>query len=273
MGQPVYRLLGGAMRPRIRTYANGWFSGAKTPDDYARMAAETVAKGFTALKWDPFGHSYMFPSRDQMDEAVECVRAVRQAVGPKIDLCVEVHGRMSVGHAIQIAHELEPFKPTFYEEPVPPENVDAMKQVASSVSIPVATGERLFTKWGFKDLLEKQAATIIQPDPCHDGGILETKKIAAMAETYYVAVAPHNPNGPVATAVCLQLDANLPNFLIQEMNIGDTGWVTKLLRQPIVIKDGYIDVPTAPGLGIEVDEEELQRHTYEPRSMPMYEVT
>ena len=266
MGQPAYQLLGGAMRDRIRTYANGWFFGAKTPEDFARCAAATVEKGFRALKWDPFGTAGLFPDRDQMDEAVECVRAVRQAVGPKIDLLIEVHGRLSVAHAVQMAHELAPFKPYFYEEPVPPENVDAMKKVSDSIPIPVATGERLFTNWGYKDLLEKQAAVIIQPDPCHDGGILETKKIAAMAETYYVGVAPHNPNGPVGTAVCVQIDANIPNFLIQEMNIADyDSWVAKLLARPFEIVNGYIEVPTAPGLGIEVNEEELAKHPYEAR--------
>jgi len=273
MHQPIYQLLGGAMRTRIKTYANGWFFGAKTPAEFAERAAATVEKGFRALKWDPFGEAGLFPEREQMDAAVECVRAVREAVGPKIDLLIEVHGRLSVAHAIQMAHELAPFKPFFYEEPVPPENLDALKKVSDAIPIPVATGERLFTKWGYKDLLEKQAAVIIQPDPSHDGGILETKKIAAMAETYYVGVAPHNPNGAVSTAVCLQIDANIPNFLIQEMNVADyDSWVIRLLHKPFAIVDGYIEVPSGPGLGIEVNEEELKKHPYQPRLFSLTDV-
>lgn len=267
---PVWQLLGGKCRDEIRCYANGWSGGARRPSDFARAAERTVKRGFDALKWDPFGAAGLFIDNDEADNAVACVRAVRDAVGPKVDLLIEVHGRLSPANAIRLGHDLTPYRPFFYEEPVPPENVDAMKKVSEAIAIPVATGERLFTKWGFKDLLEKQAADIIQPDPCHDGGILETKKIAAMAEVHYVGVAPHNPNGPIGSAVCLHLDANLPNFLIQEMLIDDVPWSDEIVREPLEFVNGRIAVNDRPGLGVEVNEEAILAHPYQPVDMNQY---
>ncbi len=264
---PVYELIGGKIRDRIRMYANGWFRGCQTPKEFAKAAEKTVKEGFDALKWDPFGSAGLFISPEQARLAVKCVAEVRNAVGPEVELLVEVHGRLSPANAIRIGNELAEHRPYFYEEPVPPENVDAMALVARSVPIPVATGERLFTKWGFKDVLEKQAAAIIQPDPCHAGGILETKKISAMAEVYYVGVAPHNPNGPVATAVCLHLDASTPNFTIQELNIGDWERSQAILKEGFVIKDGRIEVSNQPGLGIDLDEKELAKYPFKPMDM------
>lgn len=262
LGVPVYELLGGKMRDRVRAYANAWFFGATTPADYARCAEQTVKLGYTALKWDPFGSASLFISGDQRRLAVECVRDVRSAVGPSVDLCIEVHGRLSPANAIGIARELEEFGIFFYEEPVPPENIDALALVTRSVGVPVATGERLYTKWGFKDVLEKQAAAVIQPDICHDGGILETKKIAAMAEVYYIGVAPHNPNGPVATAATVQVDACTPNFLIQEYAICDDELKVAITKEQMELDAGYFVVPDRPGLGVDLDETALQRFPY-----------
>lgn len=266
VGLPVHALLGGACRDRIRVYANQWSREAKAPAEYAEKAVATVEKGYTALKWDPFdmvsfGAGGASLSRQDERRVVAEVRAVREAVGEDVDLCIEVHGKLNTMTAIRMARLLEEFVPFFYEEPVPPENVDAMAKVAAAVDVPIATGERLFTKWGYRDLLEKQAADIIQPDLCHDGGILETKKIAAMAETYYIQVAPHNPNGPVSTAACIQLGACIPNLIIQEIYPNDTPPV----RQEIVSdgiwveSDGQITVPEKPGLGVELDESALKR--------------
>jgi galactonate dehydratase len=259
---PVWQLLGGKMRDRVRAYANAWFFGAKTPADFARYAEATVKAGYTALKWDPFGSAGLFIDADQRALAVECVREVRSAVGPQVDLCIEVHGRLSPANAISIAHLLEEYGIYFYEEPVPPENIDALVLVARSVGVPIATGERLYTKWGFKDVLEKQAAAVIQPDICHDGGILETRKIAAMAEVYYVGIAPHNPNGPVATAATVQVDACTPNFLIQEYAICDDDLKAAITKEQIEIVDGYFVVPDRPGLGVDLDEEAMKRFPY-----------
>jgi len=176
---------------------------------------------------------------------------MREAVGDDIDIGVDCHGRLSPAMAIRMAKALEPYYPMFLEEPCLPENVDTMVTVARSTSIPIATGERLFTKWGFREVLEKQAASILQPDLCHAGGIMECKKIAAMAETYYAAIAPHNSLGPIALAACIQLDACIPNFLIQEqVNLGED-----YLKKPFVMKDGYVELPRKPGLGIELDDE------------------
>jgi galactonate dehydratase len=172
-----------------------------------------------------------------------------------VDLAVDFHGRVSPTMAIRLCKELEDCGLLFVEEPVLPENVDALVTVARSTTIPIATGERLFTRWGFREVLEKQAAAVLQPDLCHAGGISEVRKIAAMAEAYYVAVAPHNPLGPISLAACLQVDACTPNFLCQEQVSLGEGY----LARPFVLRDGYIDLPVAPGLGITLDEEALSQ--------------
>jgi galactonate dehydratase len=267
LGAPVYELLGGKMRDRLRVYANGWSGGCSTPKQFAAAAVKTVEQGFGALKWDPFGGASLFIEREQEDIAIAIVREVRNAVGPAVELLVEVHARLSPANAIRIAHRLEEFRPFWYEEPVPSENVDAMAIVARATDIPIATGEHLFTKWGFKDLLEKQAAAVIQPDICHDGGILETRKIAAMAEVYYVGLAPHNPNGPLSTAACIHVDASSPNFLIQEYVISDEEIRAAIQKEPLPIVDGFLEIPNRPGLGVDLDEAGLARFPYQPTTM------
>jgi len=267
LGAPVYELLGGKCRDRIRAYANGWFRRGMSAEATAARAAEVAAMGYTAIKWDPFARAGLFIDTETADAAVANVRAVREAVGSKVDLCIEVHGRLSPANAIRIGKRLEEFTPFFYEEPIPPENLDALALVARAVHIPVATGERLFTKWGFRDLFEKQAAAVIQPDICHAGGILELKKIAAMAETYYIGFAPHNPNGPICTAASIQVDACTPNFLIQEFVISDEPLRSQLQQEPLRIVDGYFEIPNRPGLGVEINEEYLDRDDLVPRDM------
>ena len=272
LGVPVYELLGGPCRNRIKMYVGGWFGGAHTPEDFAARARWAVNQGFRALKWDPFGHSDLFINQEASRRAVECVRAVREAVGPEVELFIEAHGRLSPANAIRLARQLEPYDIGFYEEPVPPENIAAMEKVARSVHIPIATGERLFTVFGFRELLERQVADVIQPDPCHAGGISAVKKIAGMAEAYYVAVAPHNPNSPVATAVCLHLAAAIPNFLILEMTLDlDVPWRRDLLTEPIEIKGGFIELPRRPGLGVELNLDVVRAHPYRPVDIPVYE--
>ena len=267
LGVPVWQLLGGKVRDRVRAYANGWFRGCKTPKQFAKAAVETVEMGYTALKWDPFGGASLFINYEQEELAVAIVREVRNAVGPKIDLLIEVHGRLSPANAIRVGRRLEEFHPFFYEEPVPPENIDTLATVARSVNIPIATGERLYTVWGFKDVLEKQAAAVIQPDITHAGGIFELRKIAAMAQVYYVGVAPHNPNGPICTAASIQLDACTPNFLIQEFAISDIQVKDDIVKEPIKIIDGHFVVPEGPGLGVEIDEAALAHYGYKETTM------
>jgi galactonate dehydratase len=253
---PIYQLLGGACRDKIRVYAH---VGGRTPEEAAKNALEKVEQGFTGLKTGLFGSVRIVDTFAVVKKAVEVFKAMRQAVGDDVDIGIDCHGRLSPAMAVRMAKALEPYYPMFLEEPCLPENVDTMVTVARSTSIPIATGERLFTKWGFREVLEKQAASILQPDLCHAGGILECKKIAAMAETYYAAVAPHNPLGPISLAACIQLDACTPNFLIQEQVTLGEGY----LKKPFVLKDGYIETPTEPGLGIELDDELVKEKIYD----------
>lgn len=256
LGQPAYQLLGGATRERIRLY--GWVHGESFVE-YVANARVRAGQGFTAIKMGISGAMAPVDTLARVELEVERFAAVRQAVGKEIDIGIDFHGRVSPAMAVRLARALEPYHPLFIEEPVLPENVDALAVVARSTTIPIATGERLFTKWGFREVLEKQAACVLQPDLSHAGGILECKKIAAMAECYYAVLAPHCPLGPVALAACLQLDACIPNFLAQEHVTLGEGYLT----QPFQVEDGYIPLPTGPGLGIEVDEVALCEKLYD----------
>ncbi|MGD2200646.1 MAG: mandelate racemase/muconate lactonizing enzyme family protein [Candidatus Bathyarchaeota archaeon] len=259
LDSPVYNLLGGTCRPKIRVYANGWYGDAKTPDAYADKAVATVKKGFDALKFDPFpGPWRLFISKTDERAAVEVVRAVREAVGSEIDLLIEVHRRLAPMHAVKVARMLEEFDPYWFEEPVPSENLPALAEVRRRVNIPVVTGEALYTKAAFREVFERRAADIINPDVCNCGGILELKEIAAMAEPYYIAVSPHNYNSTtVGLAATIQASACMPNFLITEyfINFEETG--NEISEKPFKIEDGYIWIPDEPGLGLELDEEAL----------------
>jgi galactonate dehydratase len=255
LGVPVYEMLGGAMRNKIWGY--GRFDG-DTPDLAVEKALSQVADGFSALKGDPFAHQGAYTTPASERDALAKVEAVRKAVGDDVELMIEVHGRLTPPDAIRIGLALEPYRPFWYEEAVQPQNVDAMVQVSRSVNIPLATGERLYTKWGFKDLIEKQAVGVVQPDACHAGGILELKKIAAMAETYFIGFAPHNPYGPINTMAALHLAACTPNFLIQEGGHHEYGALVKGSFPGQ--KEGYFDLPEGPGLGVELDEDALAKY-------------
>lgn len=272
---PVYNLLGGPCRDRIRVYANGWYGGARKPDDYARMSEATVARGFGALKFDPFPG----PWRLYVDSAVEQgalanVRAVREAVGPQVDILIEVHRRLSPMHAIRVGQAMEEFKPFWFEEPVPAENVAALAEVRQHVNIPIVTGETLYCKADFRDVFEQRAVDIINPDVCNCGGILELKEIGAMAEPSYVAVSPHNYNSTsIGLAATLQVAALMPNFIITEYFANFEATSNEIADTPFEVKDGYITLPERPGLGLELNEEALKRHPYQEqptRAMPGY---
>jgi galactonate dehydratase len=262
---PVYQLLGGAFRTKIPAYGNGWTLGAKTPEDTAKAAVKAVADGYTHLKWDPFGGTTaLYPDPAEIKMVKERIRAVREAVGDDVQLLLDVHGRFSPDKAIEIAREIEEYKIYFYEEPVPPDNIGALVRVARSINIPVATGERICTHWGALEILEKSGAAILQPDIVHIGGILETKKLAIMAQTYYIPIAPHNAYGPVQTAATLHIDASIPNFLIQEFFYGNITEYNEILTEPFpYAKEGYFDVPTKPGLGVDIDEKALAKRPYQ----------
>ena len=272
---PVHILLGGACRDRIRVYANGWSGGAGTPELLAERAQEVVEMGFTAMKFDPIpGPWRTFVGKEVEDAAIENVRAVREAVGWDVDILIEMHRRLAPMHARRIAREIERFRPFWYEEPVLAENVDALAAVKRDINLPVVTGEELYTKFEFREVFEKQAADIINPDVCNVGGILELKEIAAMAEAYYVAVSPHNYNSTtVGLAATIQVSAAIPNFLITEYFVNLEEFGREIAVDPFVVEDGYIRVPDKPGLGIDLDEERLAAHPYRPfppRSIRQY---
>ncbi len=267
---PVYTLLGGKYNDKVRIYVNGWFAGAKEPEEFAEKARIAVKRGVTAMKWDPFGKNYLQISNAELDKSLKCVAAVREAVGNGVDLLIEGHGRFDVPTATRIAKELEQFKPMFFEEPVPPDNLNALAAVREKSPVPISAGERLYSRWDYRKLFDIRAADYIQPDISHAGGISELKKIAAEAETHYIPFAPHNPSGPVANAATLQLAAACPNFCILEIMYSDVDWRADVTSESIEYSDGYITIPDRPGLGIEINEEECLKHPYQPHTLRHY---
>jgi galactonate dehydratase len=259
LGQPVHRLWGGPTRDRIRMY--GWL-GVAPYSDLVESARDWVARGFTAIKCCLFDLTRPLEPPAMTERVVRQMAALREAVGPEVDIAVDFHGRSSPALSIGLAQALEPYHPLFIEEPVLPENVDALATVARSTSIPIATGERLYTRWNFREILEKQAAAVLQPDLSHAGGLFECRKIAAMAECYYASMAPHAPTGPINLAAALQLDACIPNLLIQEHVCTGEGYI----KEPFRVVDGYIKVPDKPGLGIELDEDALADKLHDGRA-------
>ncbi len=270
LGVPVYQLLGGKVRDKARIYVNGWFAGAREPEQFAEKAKIAVQRGVTAMKWDPFGKSYLQISHADLDRALRCVDAVRQAAGPGVDLLIEGHGRFDLPTALKIARELEPFRPMFFEEPVPPDDLAALKAVHDRSPVAIAAGERLYTRWDYRRLFDLMAADYLQPDVSHAGGIMELKKIAAEAECRGLPFAPHNPSGPVANAATLQLAACCPNFCILEIMYDDVEWRADVTDESLTYRDGCIDIPDRPGLGIEIDEEACLAHPYHPHTLRHY---
>ena len=264
-GRPVHMLLGGACRSQIRVYANGW-SGSTNPLTLAERAQEVVEMGFTAMKFDPIpGPWRTYVSKDVENAAIENVEAVRDAVGWDVDILVEMHRRLAPMHARRIAREIERFRPFWYEEPVLAENIDALAAVKRDINLPVVTGEELYTKFEFREVFEKQAADIINPDVCNVGGILELKEIAAMAEPYFVVVSPHNYNSTtLGLAATMQVSAAIPNFLITEYFVNLEEFGKDIAKVPFEVKDSYIQVPTTPGIGIDLDEDRLANYPYQP---------
>ncbi len=261
VGLPVYRFFGGPVRDQIKAYANGWYTVERTPEEFYQAAKRAVAKGYRALKLDPFGAGTYELSPEELNRSLSLVEAVREAIGPDPEILIEMHGRFSPATAIAVSRELERFHPGWIEEPVPPENLKALAKVAERVNIPVATGERIHGRIEFRELFELQAADILQPDITMDGGISETRKIAAWAEAYYMLIAPHNVGGPVSTAAALHLAATTPNFKIQEhFNDFAEAYVKEAaLGNPEVV-DGYFALPQGPGLGVTLNEDVIREH-------------
>ncbi len=259
LGQPVYRLLGGEVREQIKAYANGWYDVERTPGEFHEAAKVVLTKGYKALKFDPFGAGFYELERAEKLRIIELVEAVRDAVGPDVEIMIEMHGRFNPATAIELTRELARFAPSWVEEPVPPENIAALRKTSEAIAalgVPVATGERMHTMYEFRELFEMQAADIIQPDITHFGGILNTKKLAAWAEAYYMLIAPHNVGGPVSTAAALHLAACTTNFKIQE-HFNDFGADYVLEAAPGLprVVDGYFSLPQGPGLGVTLNED------------------
>ncbi|MGD9359113.1 MAG: mandelate racemase/muconate lactonizing enzyme family protein [Desulfobacterales bacterium] len=272
LNKPVYELLGGQVHEKLRAYSYLYPEESDTTNVYsdaelaAKRAAAYVKMGFTAVKFDPAGPYSAYDPRQLSLEALEhaekFVKCVREAVGSQCDLLFGTHGQMTASSAIRLAKRLEKFDPLWFEEPVPPENIEEMARVARSTSIPIATGERLATKYEFAGLLNKQAASILQMALGRVGGILEAKKIAGMAEAHYALIAPHLYCGPIEGAANIQIDTCSPNFLIQEGIQTWDGFQAEILKEPIRWQEGYIIPPTKPGLGVELDETVAARHPY-----------
>lgn len=272
-GMPVYDLLGGLYRRKVQLYANYWFTGGgHSPEDYARQARETVAKGFTALKFDPFAHVNYWYGEDLSDNngltekqkrlALDVVAAVAKAAGPEVAIAIETHAFLNGPTAVEMANRLAKlgFNCMWYEEPALPEFPDSIADIRSRISLPVCVGERLHSRFMLRGVLEKQAADIVMPDITRCGGISEMRKMANLAETYNVPIAPHNPNGPISTIASAHTMSTVPNFFRQEFMVNDVPWRDGCLSHPLPVSNGFFEMPERPGLGFDIDESVLLAH-------------
>ena len=257
---PIFDLMGGKTRDRVRCYMHVGSGDFGSADDLAKDALNAVKQGFTAVRFTPFPSDYYLHKSysEWADEAVNRVAAVRETVGSDVDICVEIHRQMNPAESIALGRRLEEFNPFFYEDPMLPDSPATMGEVAAKCNIPIATGERFTTIFEYQQLLEANAASYVRPDLCLCGGLSGCKKVAAMAEAHHVKVIPHNPLSPISTAACVQLDACIPNFALQEYTGESEPPKSELLVKPLELKEGYITVPDGPGLGVEIIEEALQ---------------
>ncbi|WP_226778897.1 mandelate racemase/muconate lactonizing enzyme family protein [Oceaniglobus trochenteri] len=270
LGVPVYELLGGKHRDSIKCYANGWFAGARTPEEFASKARATVAQGFVALKWDPFGAAYMQIDRPQRNLSMDIMAAVREAVGPDIGLMIEGHGRFDVPTAIALARDIARFDPVWFEEPLPPDNIAALAEVRARAQVEIAAGERFFDPASFADAIARGAADYLQPDVSHVGGLLAAKRIAALADAAFLPICPHNPIGPVANAMTLHLAASASNVVWLETMVTDVPWRGEIAREETSLENGYMAIGNAPGLGVDIDLAACARHPYQRHDLRHY---
>lgn len=270
-GVPVYQLLGGACRSRARVYGHVF---GRTKEDLIQGCVDAKAQGYTAAGHltpfldSPRDEPYFKTHTDKIKDAVDTVAAYREAVGDDVDLCIEIHRRLEPAEAVVLGRGIEPYRPFFFEDPIRPDNLDAMAEVARKINIPIATGERLHTIYEFEMLLARNAVQYVRPDVCMAGGITHCKKIAALAEAHHVGVVPHNPLSPVSTAACVQLAACIPNFALQEYPSGEhEPPKSDIVKQPLKLKDGFLEVPDAPGIGVELVEGAAERYPFKPGEM------
>ena len=262
VGKPVHALMGGRVRDRVRVYANGWYQVERTPEAMAAAARTVVEQGYTALKFDPFGHTSRVVGPDEEALAIDLIEAVRDAIGPRVDLLVEGHCRFGVAQAIRFAHRMAPSNPLWFEEPVPHQDPDSVVEVALHSPVPIATGESFASPKNFAALLRRGGVRIWQPDPMHLGGLWPTRSVIAMADASDIAVAPHSAAGPICSAVCLQLAACSPNLFIQELfDEFNQGWTREIVDHHLETDaEGFLSVSDRPGIGIDLDWERLAQH-------------
>lgn len=258
---PVYKLIGGKLRDRIPAYANGWYTVERTPEAFANAAEKVVAKGYLGLKFDPFGNGDLELSREEFQRSIDLIEAVHSVTGKKLRIYLEMHGRFAPHQAIEIAKAVEKINPAWIEEPCRPEDLGAMIKVSQHTHLPIATGERLYTANQYRDLFPLRCVDIIQPDINHCGGLLEVKKIASMAETYNVMVAPHNVGGIISTTAAIHLMATLRNGkVLEHFNDFADEYVKKAGHPYPEVIDGHFSLPEGPGWGVEIDVEFLQEN-------------
>ncbi len=265
LGVPVYRLLGGPFRDRHRVYASHWLTGVTTAEGAYEGAREAVKRGFTGFKWIPFRSAEMRQNEaGAIRKATELMAAAREGAGPDVEIFIECAEFLSPRTAVLAAQALLPYRPAWFEEPIPFENVKAMARLREKLPIPIATGERLLSRFEFRELIESGGVDIIQPDLMHAGGITEVRKIAATADTYYLPVAPHNPTGPICNLAALHLSASIPNFHILEQMEDERSFRDEISTNPIRYTDGYYELPTEPGLGTDLRLDLLEERGFKP---------
>lgn len=274
LGAPVYRLLGGAVRENIRVYHNGWWFPATSTDDYVWLAEREVKeRGAKAIKYDPFWGLDVFTSKEtDIRNVLDNVGRVRKAVGDDVEIMLDCHSRMNTNAAIRFAHSVRQYNPAWFEEPLPTDAAaEDLARIVASTDIPIVTGERLVTRWCFRDIVEKRAASAINPDPCHAGGISEMKKIGELANTYYVGFTPHSAGGPVMVAANLHVEACAPNFTIHEFFAPDPPFYKEILKEPFpALVDECIQLPDRPGIGVDLNEEVLATRPYKYHDMSSF---
>ncbi len=270
--QPLYNLWGGRCHGKLRAYANGWYRGPRTPESFGEKAAKVVERGYTALKFDPFGDNWRTLSPSEMDLSMGIICAVREAVGDTVDVLIEGHRRFNVATALQIANSMARYRPTWFEEPLDHSNISAMAELARRSPVPIATGESFTNKQHFAELLKHDAVDIWQPEPLNLGGLYATRKVADLIDAHYGVVAPHSAQGPICSVACMHLSASLPNFFLQEIfDDFNEPWEKLIIDNPVEVVDGYITITDKPGLGIELKMEEIERHPYHPENaLPLF---
>ena len=262
LGVPCYQLLGGKVRDSVPIYVNGWFSPAKTPDEFAEKAKEVATKKFLGCKWDPFGKAWQQISKHDLNSAMECIAKVAEVVGEDVQLLIEGHGRFDIPTAVKIGRRLEEFDIFWFEEPIPPDDKEGMKQVKDRVRVSIAAGERLYNRYEYRQFFELGCSDYIQPDISHAGGLFEMRMLGAEAEARHIGFCPHNPSGPVANAATLQLAACVPNFVMLEMMMTDVPYRAEICDEDLTIKGGRMVIPDRSGIGIDLNEKELLKHPY-----------